>query len=157
MNFISEEIIDKVMDRIDEEEDLYETLLKNFAEDQPFLMAYLMSEGFEVLNETEKSLLFYMAMVIFESFKMREHEIHEIDLETISEIDEKNWTQVDERKFRTIKEIADYFFTDYEQEDLLAFVEDALVEDGEETLTHIGRNVLFVSMKTFIDSIHIAA
>lgn len=143
-----------VMDRIEEEEELYEMLLKNFSEDQPFLMAYLMSEGFEVLSETEKSLLFYMAMVIYESFKMESNEIPEVDLEIISDIDEKNWTQVDERKFKTMKEIADYFFEDYEQEDLLAFVEDALEEDDEETLTHIGRNVLFVSMKTFIDSIH---
>lgn len=154
MSFINEQNIDMVMDRIEEEEELYEMLLKNFSEDQPFLMAYLMSEGFEVLSETEKSLLFYMAMVIYESFKMESNEIPEVDLEIISDIDEKNWTQVDERKFKTMKEIADYFFEDYEQEDLLAFVEDALEEDDEETLTHIGRNVLFVSMKTFIDSIH---
>ena len=63
---------------------------------------------------------------------------------------------MDQHKFKTLKEIADFFFQDYPQEDLLAFVEDSLIDDEENDtpISNIGRNVIFVSMKSFIDCLH---
>ena len=46
------------------------------------------------------------------------------------------------------------FFDDSDQEDLLAFVEDALVEDDEDSVvTKEGREPIFVALKTVIDII----
>ena len=52
------------------------------------------------------------------------------------------------KKFR---ERLDVFFQDYFQEDLLAFVEDSLSEEEEEMVTKIGREPMFVALKTIID------
>lgn len=150
MNFISEDIINNTVDLISDEDTSYEDLMQQFSESQPFLLSFLMSEGFDVLEEQEKSLLFYMSLVIFQSITKVEGEIETVTLEQIQKIDDEHWSTVDAQKFKTMKEIADHFFQDHPQEDLLAFVEDTLVEDEEYSISNIGRNVIFVSMTTLI-------
>jgi len=154
MKFISEEIINPVIDEISDQEEIYEQRMLEFSEAQPFLLAFLLSEGFNVLEEHEKSMLLYLCMIVYYSVQAEEPELDVVELEEIQSIDEANWTTVDSKKFKTMKEIADHFFDGYEQEDLLAFVEDALVEDEEYEISAIGRNVIFVSLKSFIDVLH---
>lgn len=154
MKFISEEIINPVIDEISDDEAVYEEKMLSFSEAQPFLLAFLLSEGFDVLEEHEKSLLFYLAMIIYFSVEAVYPELDIIELEDIQNADETNWIAVDRLKLKETKAIADHFFMDYEQEDLLAFVEDALMEDEEYQISNIGRNVIFVSMKSFIDVLH---
>ena len=50
MNFISEEVINPVIDLLSDNEELYEKYMLEFSEDQPFLLAFLLSEGFVVLS-----------------------------------------------------------------------------------------------------------
>ena len=45
----------------------------------------------------------------------------------------------------------DIFFENYSQEDLLAFVEDNLVEDEDSLVTKEGREPMFVALKSVID------
>ena len=70
----------------------------------------------------------------------------------ISQQEEKNWEVLHASKTKDFRDRVTPFFEDYFQEDLLAFVEDALVEDededGEEVVTTDGRPALFVSLKT---------
>ncbi|GLR18982.1 hypothetical protein GCM10007940_35980 [Portibacter lacus] len=149
-------MINDIIDAISDNEEEYEKRMLEFSEAQPFLLSFLLSEGFQVLDEQEKSLLFYLAMIIYFSITQEHEEPDTIELIDIQRTDEENWTLVDAKKFKTLKEIADYFFEDYEQEDLLAFVEDALGEDEEYEVSKIGRNVIFVSMKSFIDVLHVS-
>ncbi len=151
MKFISEDIINPVIDEISDDEALYEERMLTFSEAQPFLLAFLLSEGFNVLEEEEKSLLFYLSMILYYSVLSEYPEMDIVELDQIQAVDEENWTVVDRSKFKSMKEIADHFFDGYAQEDLLAFVEDALGEDEEYQISNIGRNVIFVSMKSFID------
>lgn len=154
MKFISEEIINPVIDEISDEEEVYERCMLEFSEAQPFLLSFLLSEGFNVLEEQEKSLMFYLAMIIYFSVHAEYPDPPLIELNQIQNVDEENWSEVDRLKLKSTKQIADHFFEDYKQEDLLAFVEDALMEDEEYQISGIGRNVIFVSMKSFIDVLH---
>lgn len=156
MNFISEEAINDIIVALDENEALSEQKMEEFSENQPFLLSFLLSESFNILDETEKSLLFYLALVIYSACSEIHSEMDTIELDAIENADENNWTLVDQHKFKTLKEIADFFFQDYPQEDLLAFVEDSLIDDEENDtpISNIGRNVIFVSMKSFIDCLH---
>ncbi len=154
MKFIHEEMINPVIDRLSDNEEVFEKAMIDFAEAQPFLLSFLLSEGFDILTEEEKSLFFYLAIVLYFSVAGEYDDLDLVELESIEYFDEANWTIVDQNKFKTLKEIADHFFKDYPQEDLLAFVEDALTEDEEYLISNIGRNVIFVSMKSFIDVLH---
>jgi hypothetical protein len=54
-------------------------------------------------------------------------------------------------KSKPFQHKADVFFKDYPQEDLLAFVEDALADDEDSEVTKEGREPMFVALKTIID------
>jgi len=89
----------------------------NFALDQPDYWHYLNSENFKSLTEPEHQLLFFINSVIFHSledfdFDMEQYEISEEDNWSIREAN-KSWTDT-----------KNILFDNYEQEDLLAFVED---------------------------------
>jgi len=54
------------------------------------------------------------------------------------------------KKFR---ERLDEFFEETKQEDLLAFIEDALLDDEESPVSKEGREPMFVTLKAVIDTI----
>ena len=58
---------------------------------------------------------------------------------------------------RKFNEKIDPFFKDYPQEDLLAFVEDSLVQDEDSEITNEGRDYIFIALKTIIDSLNASA
>ena len=45
----------------------------------------------------------------------------------------------------------DAFFKNYSEEDLLAFVEDILVEDDDQELTTVGKEIILICSKSLID------
>ena len=45
----------------------------------------------------------------------------------------------------------DAFFKNYSEEDLLAFVEDILVEDEDQELTTVGKEIILICSKSLID------
>ena len=63
MKFVSEEVIDKVVAAL-EANDNYETEMESIRETQPTILAYLLSENFEVLTMGEKEYLLYLTLVI---------------------------------------------------------------------------------------------
>ena len=64
MEFVSEKIIDTVIDELEQYSDeQYETQMEAFAEAQPVLFAWLFSEHFELLNDEEKGYLQYLCLI----------------------------------------------------------------------------------------------
>ena len=102
--------------------------------------------GSHVFNESTFPILFNefeqvqreYPIVIFKSFNDAPGGFKE----EIEEIEEQNWTLLNETKAKGFREKLDAFFEDYPQEDLLAFVEDALVEDEDDFLTKEGKELI---------------
>ena len=70
----------------------------------------------------------------------------------VENAEERNWTILKLAKGRDFQERLNAFFEDHpEKEDLLSFIEDALLEDEDSPVTAEGREPLFVSLKTVID------
>lgn len=152
MEFISEKIIETVAAEIGDSADQFKQATVELSEQQPEVVGYLFSENFELFTNAEREYILFLVLVIFKSI---EREVGMFDLltaEQISEMEEKNWNllhEVDAKKFR---DRMDVFFKDYFQEDLLAFVEDSLSEEDEEELvTKVGREPMFVALKSIID------
>ena len=86
-----------------------------------------------------------------------EEDLPIIDEEEIAEADEANWSLMESSKATDFHKRLDVFYEKSPEEDLMAFVEDALTgeaenEDGETfTLTPEGREPMFVALKTVID------
>lgn len=153
--FISEKIIDNITKALDNEENSYDEAIGDMQAKQPILFSYLLSESFKLLIEEEKEYLLYLALVIWKAVDAEVAELPLLDSENIEEVEEKNWTLFNETKARKFNEKLDVFFDKYPQEDLLAFVEDALVDDEDEDafVTKEGKELLFIGLKTTIDAL----
>jgi len=150
MKTILEKEINDVLQKLENESIDLDSTLVSFTKWQPFFFQFLSSENFKLLKEKEFDLLIFLLSTIFLVSEQIGEET--IEAKLIEELDEQNWTILnDSASFENAK---DQFFNKYEQEDLLAFVEDSLVEDNEELVTQVGKEIIFLTTKTFIDCLN---
>ncbi len=153
MKFIPESVIDQSIEVLSVSDSLDEAI-KELADAQPFLVAYLSSETTSAFSNEEKDFLFFATSVIVASVDAIEPASRLLGLEMLTEIEEQNFTILTETKGKEFRDRITVFFENYPQEDLLAFAEDALEEDEENFITDEGREYLFVMLKTIIDTFH---
>ena len=150
--FVSENIIDQIAAQLSESEAQYTIAISALKDQQPILLSYILSENFDLLIQKEKDYLLYLTLVIWKSVQQVQARIELIETEQIDETEEANWELLHSSTARRFKERLDAFFDNTSQEDLLAFVEDSLVEEEEEVfLTKEGKELLFIGLKTIID------
>ena len=155
MQPVTEPIIDSVLDDFEAGKWTVEEVVQTWETRQPALLGYLLSEGFDILTDEEKPYLLYLASALWKAV----NQVHAIDQpiqeKDLEEREEANWELLNEAQSTRFRDRLDPFFQDTDQEDLLAFVEDALViDDGEEDewrLTKEGREPIFIGLKTLID------
>jgi hypothetical protein len=151
MQFVSEEIIEQVIDSYYSQDNKYEKDQEVFEKEQPCYIALLADEGFEILTDDEYELLWFNATIIYSAAKIIQPNIAEFEQEKIEDFDEKNWEVLERNVTGTFRDRVTPFFQDYPQEDLLAFVEDSLESDEDVVITSTGRELIFVACKTLID------
>lgn len=152
MNLISESDIDLYLERYEDESN-YIHDLSQLTKEQADLTAFIGQENNSLLTRDELALLEYLTAVIYFSSKqlIKSIKINGVDLE---KAEEKNWEIFNEHPSKSFTKKLDIFFEGYPQEDLLALVEDSIQSDEEETVTTVGREIIFVACKSIIDVIH---
>lgn len=120
------------------------------------LVDYLKSDTFSSLSNVERQTLYFCFEVVFYSYLSAKEEKPEFDIDDYLDAEEENWQLRESQK--DWPTTVDVFFKDYAEEDLLAFLEDTLVaeidvEDEENEITEIAKEVIFISCKSYIDSI----
>ncbi len=155
MQLVSEDIIESVIDALEESEETPEMQIEQLEKEQPMLLAYLANEQFDTLTEEERSYLFYLTWIIYQSAKTSEQVkvLPTITEEALGAAEEDNWETYLDNTSKDFRRRLDSFFEATEQEDLLAFLEDALVEDDDAAITEVGRDLLFIGLKTVMDCI----
>ncbi|HQN57775.1 MAG TPA: hypothetical protein PLR24_11095 [Saprospiraceae bacterium] len=147
----TEKMIEKVFDReVDSDEEPMD-VLSAIAGDQPALIAYLNQENLQLLTEEEFDYGTFLTTIIYKVFKENGAEVAEVTAAQIDMAEEANWDILSRATGKKFSQRIDVFFENYAQEDLLAFVEDALVPDELPIVTSEGREPLFVTLKTIID------
>jgi hypothetical protein len=156
MEFVSEDIIDAVIDELGDLEDgHYEQLMEEFAEAQPVVFAWLFSEQFDLLTEDEKGYLQYLCLIAWRSITNVNGELPEISEEHIGVAEEKNYELMEASTGKKFRDRLTVFFENTDQEDLLAFAEDAVLEDEDDPealVTKEGREMVFVAVATLVDA-----
>lgn len=152
MPFVSETVIDNHIDRLETAPGAYETALSQMEKEQPVLLAYFFSENFDLFTHEERDYLQYLALVVWSAAR----EVCGIKLpvneDQISEAEDENWEKLESVRSHIFRERVGIFFENHPQEDLLAFVEDALLDDDEDPLvTKEGREAMFVTLKSVVD------
>lgn len=154
---ISESTIEQVLQGFENQTTDFEAAVQEFGERQPALLSFLVSDTDGVLTEDEQDFMLYLATVIFTAVEKEREDIPTYSPDEIAEAEEKNWELLDSTRGKSFREQLDVFFENYPEEDLLAFVEDALAaeaedEDGESfSMTEESQEPMFINLKTVID------
>ncbi|MBK8518859.1 MAG: hypothetical protein IPL55_22015 [Saprospiraceae bacterium] len=154
MIFITESTIEKYISQYEILEN-YLRDIKFLLSEHPDLMAFIDEENNNLLTKDEIALLEYLTVVIYFSSKDQYRHQLKISGSEIEKSEEANWETFNNAASKSFTKILDIYFTSYPQEDLLALVEDALQPDEDNPVTIVGREIIFVSCKSIIDSLHI--
>ncbi len=154
MTFVTEDMIDAAATDLGGSEDLRLKNLEAFQQEQAVIFEYFFSEDFEAFTKAEKEYALFLALVIFRTARKVRPDLPSISEKVFMEAEEANWEKLQNVTARRFKERMDVFFDQYPQEDLLAFVEDSLIDDQDTPVTKEGREPLFVLLKTIIDCLH---
>ncbi len=150
--FISEDMIDAVVLKLETAD--FEQEVAIFGEKQPVLLGYVLSEDFELLTNEEREWLLYLVLVLYQAIESGDKKIGPLSKNDLETAEEANWARLETVTAKRFRDRMTPFFEGYPQEDLLAFVEDSLTEDEEDTenfLTKEGREPMFVALKSVID------
>ncbi len=147
--FISETIIDNVVTALEEAD--FEQEIIDFTEEYPVLIEYWGAEDFTLLTQDERELMLYLLLVLTKSVEQVKGALPPLSDEDLENAEERNWERLETVTSKLFRDRMDVFFNDYPQEDLLAFVEDNLVEDEDSVVTKEGREPMFVALKSVID------
>lgn len=155
MKQVQSNTIDAVIEQLDNLDDAqYEKRMEAFAEAQPVVFSYLFSEQFDLLSEDEKGYLQYLSLIIWSAITRECGAPPAAGEEAIGEAEEKNHEIMENSPGARFSARLDPFFENYEQEDLLAFAEEAVMEepgDDDPLVTKEGREPIFIALKTLID------
>lgn len=150
--FIPENIIDTVAEALEAAD--FEKEVEIFGKKQPALLGYVFSEDFDLLTRDERDYMLYLLIVIWKSVEKVKGELSPTLSNDLETAEERNWELLENVKAQRFRDRMTVFFDDSDQEDLLAFIEDALVEDDEDSVvSKEGREPIFVALKTVVDVI----
>ncbi|MBK9254214.1 MAG: hypothetical protein IPM42_01865 [Saprospiraceae bacterium] len=150
---VNDVTIEKVIESFDDEQQYLSALAEMFTE-QLSLKSFLDHENYTLLTPEEFSLLTYLSTILYTSAKIKLQKKPELSPKLLENYEEENWAAFNSASSKSFTTILDNFFENYEQEDMLALVEDAIQPDDEKTVTSVGAEIIFVACKSIIDSLH---
>lgn len=155
MKFVSEDVINGVIQGMSDAHFDYSEAVLALQKEQPVLLGYLFSENFKLIADKEQEFTLYLLIVIWLSCKEVNGELPQVPVKTFEDVEEANWIEVTGEKERSFRKRLDVFFAETEQEDLLAFIEDALLDDSDETgVAPEAREPIFIYLKSIVDCFH---
>ena len=129
-----------------------------FIEEQEDFLSYIKSEIAPSLLDHELRIFMFCISVIYNSIREEnDNEKLDFDIEDFDANDEINWGQRD--KSTSFEKSKDILFEDYEEEDLLAFIEDLITNDEnedaneDEEISDVGKEIIFLNAKSYIDTL----
>ncbi len=124
---IPESSIEQSLLRLDDEAAVEAAMLE-FVTEQPTFTQYLRTDTFELLSEAERDYLQYLALVIYGAVRAEHSSLPTLDGEAIEEWEEKVWAWLEPTVGKPMAQRLDVVFESIDQEELLAFAEDSLVD-----------------------------
>lgn len=131
--------------------------LKEIELRQPSIFAYLMSDDETyLLSPSEKDLLYYLAIVIWEAAKQELEVPQRLSMKVVDKIQFENWKELEEYTNPKDQSLDDFFepvIGYHEQAELLYFVCDGL-EEADEEKKIISKNSMlpiFIMLKSLVD------
>lgn len=144
---VSEQLLEEVLNRYDSPEKISDDI-EIVCQEQPHLAAFLKVDNHTLLSQEEYSLLWFMTVIIYRAYEEANADLDVLSEEEIGDKEEKIWEIINDSKEKTFRGKLDEMFELCPEEELLAFIEDTLVDDEDSLVTSAGKEFLFVAAAT---------
>ena len=124
---IPESAIEAALARLTDEAAVEEAMI-TFATEQGPYVQYLRTDTFALLTEAERDYLQYLALVIYGAVGQATERVPKLRGETIEAWEERCWGWLEASVGKPMPQRLDAFFANVDEEELLAFAEDSLVD-----------------------------
>lgn len=148
---VTEQDIDQILNMFENGGEMIDEMIEHTLNRYPPVSYYLTQVDQDILTGMEYDQLLVGAAVILEAFRNSgEVDLTDDVLDLLSEQEDLNWKKILAQNGKFHQKL-DAFFEGYPEEDLLAFIEDSLVDEGEGSLSPVGQEVIFIKLKTLTD------
>lgn len=133
-----------------------DSLIEEFSTEQPYVLAYLMATGSDILTEEDRETLVFMGLVIWKVISSNEKEIPVVIDELLSSKEQANMAMLDylagepESEFMNT---VDLIMNRYSQGEFLRFIIHRIAGEKESAPSPVQDNVgiVVIYLKTIID------
>ena len=131
-------------------------LIERMTNEQPVLLAYLMTADDDILNQDERELLLYLGVVIWQIMLQGAKPLPGVTEETLDDVETKNIKMAEYLQGETeagFIEAATVIINKYRQPEVLKYVLEAIMEESEEGCVFQDENkgIMLLDLKTVID------
>ncbi|MCB0663338.1 MAG: hypothetical protein KDC24_11405 [Saprospiraceae bacterium] len=153
MDFVDETIIENIVEKLGASDANFEKQVEYLKGKYPLRLGYLFSEDTEAFTNEEQSLVLFLGTVIISACEeVAGGKLGMVEEKDLMSFEEENWEKIQSATGTGFNSRLDVFFKDTDQEDLLAFIEDNLVDDEDNVITKEGREPIFILLKTMVDA-----
>lgn len=148
---INEDLIMEVVETLDDEPKVHEEFITYLDEEHPTLSYFIFQVDKDLLLPHELDEWYSLATILLYAIGKGGIDYPENEETTrLEELEEQNWAIYEAQK-GDFRARLDPFYKNFEEEDLLAFVEDMLTDVEEAEMTSVARDIIFIKSKTLID------
>ena len=136
-------------------------VIDSLGKHQPYILAYLMATGNEILDQNEREALLFMGVMIWHIVSSVTLDIPEVSGELLDEKELKNISMLEYLSGEPEPEFmdtVDKIIANYHQSELLKYIIDRLMEEPEKGVAISENNVgmIVIYLKTIIDCLDFA-
>lgn len=147
---ITWQTIDDVLIRM-ESNPISEEEMKKMQKSQPWLLAYVFSDTFDILTDEERDLFLFLFVVSYKSFHKTYGELSTVISEDeIGDCEEKLWSSWEELDSKSFNAHVDAFYDTLKESDLIDFLADSLITENQEDIMS-GRELMLVGLCTCME------
>jgi hypothetical protein len=142
-----------------EDDQMVESLIAEFSEQQPVLFTYLMAMGEGDFDAPEQELFLFLGLVIWKSLRDAGNEIPGITETHLESVQEHNMTMLEylaEESEEGFVQVAQTLMEDSPQPALLRFLVEIVFEDEAEVIRTSNQGIFFIFLKILVDSVCVA-
>jgi len=154
---ISPEIVEKIWKRMGGmSPQKVPKMINLMSKEQPFVLAYLMATGGNILNQDERELLLYLGIVVWQIMSQGNMPLPEITEQTLDEVEDSNMKMLEsleDESDSTFMAAVEKMINNYNQPEVLRYVVEALMEEPEEEclIRDENKGIIMIFLKTIID------
>ncbi len=157
MHFLSRETVEKTWDELHYQDmEQLNALIEDFSQKQPYILAYLMATGSDVLTEEDRETLVFMGLTIWKIVENNFPDVPKIEGDILDQKEEQNMKMLEylagepESEFM---DTVDIIMKKYPQSDVLRFVIDEIMDEQESMISPDKDNIgiVVIYLKTVLD------